>query len=91
MYLDSNIILLQATRLNIIGTYDAAAMQFDCCRIISKCVLSTDNNSHFLPTNEEVDKVDEKEGVVIRVVTTCPILEILQGKHDVMYTRLFTS
>jgi len=77
-------VLSCATRLNIVGTYDAAAMQFDCCRVINKMLLSARN------TTEEEEEEESTSGLV-RVVTTCPILEILQGKHDALYARLFTS
>jgi len=93
-----------AYRLNIIGPLEGANLQAIVCKNLERNLLMNDNYNNDNNNNDEYiskkrkandiddNKVNNDDNNIRQVpVTTVPILEILQGRHDLLYCRLFNS
>lgn len=96
--------LSAASRLNIVGPMEASLVQASFQPVIEKLLLSGQQstgasaNASIIATNN--DDVNPSCSGVTKTPTfynncapaqTAPILELMQSRHDLLYTRLFNS
>ena len=108
MYLTLRDTLSAATRLNLVGPLEAAAVLRRCSRTAEKMSLTaamaatdaaaaTDADAgkklgeRATPQNCDAGVPAAIAAVVSRAAATSPIVDILQGGHDSLYSRLFSS
>jgi hypothetical protein len=87
-----------AYRLNIIGPLEGANLQAIVCKNLEKILIyDNENIDEYKNKKRKVNDINDNNNKTnttidhVHVTTTSPIIEILQGRHDLLYCRLFNS
>ena len=86
-----------AYRLNIIGPLEGANLQAIVCKNLQKILyydnkyIDEYNNDNKKRKYNDINDNSCSSIEDMNFTTTSPIIEILQGRHDILYCRLFNS
>jgi hypothetical protein len=91
-----------ATRLNVIGCYESCKLQASAHELIKNfmaakdftndCPIKAGQTERGEAENEFDDMWSDTKGSCdLRAATTAPILNILQSRHDILYSKLFNT
>ncbi|KAJ3043393.1 hypothetical protein HDV00_005091 [Rhizophlyctis rosea] len=95
LYLHARTLLSSAVRLNLVGPYRAQALLLHLQKSVDSVLMLLDVNDEEARTTavgvdgrkSGVEETEEEEGGW----QTAPLLDIMQGMHDKLYSRLFNS
>jgi hypothetical protein len=92
-----------ATRLNIVGCYESCKMQASCHGIIEELLSKIDSPTALSkirgPLEGQVTSKDEFDAIwsvefdaeETQAATPAPVLNIVQSRHDLIYSKLFNT
>ncbi|KAI8893912.1 hypothetical protein BC833DRAFT_556465 [Globomyces pollinis-pini] len=92
LFLHVRAVVSSAIRMSLIGPYEGQQVIFDSKSKVGT-ILKLVNNKLLKPILPETDleALLMGEGVEELAVSTSPLLDIVQGSHDRLYTRIFNS
>ena len=81
--------LSAATRLNLIGPLEAAASMRRCSHRCDEMATAAASSAAALRADASKDFA--VAAAVSRAANTSPLTDLIQGGHDALYSRLFSS
>jgi len=103
MFLQSRALLSSAVRLNILGPYLAHQLLLFEVRDLLRRIAASDARAHIdarpeiVVKEESLDQAPQdwdwawQDDGAEYVSSTWPLLEVIQGRHDQLHSRLFNS